>query len=172
MAKGRRNGRKGRVHACNEAARTLRASTAWFAGQKEAFQAAMDGAALETSLGILIRTVVEQSKDDRRCAFFRVRPSGTELEHLVGMGDAYARYVDGIKIGPDSVQCAFAAWSGQPVITPDVEKDPLFKPWLWFAREFEFRACWSFPVETSAGKIVGVFTMYFKAPRQPTARNR
>jgi PAS domain S-box-containing protein len=169
MPKQRRNTS---VHARNETERALRRSAAWFAGQKEAFQVAMDGAALETSLGILIRTAIEQAKDSRRCAFFRVRPNRIELEHVVGMGDAYARRVDGFKIGPDSLSCGLAAWSGQPVIIPDVEEEPHCKPWLWLAREFDFRACWSFPTETSAGKIVGTFVMYFKAPRRPTARDR
>jgi PAS domain S-box-containing protein len=88
------------------------------------------------------------------------------------MGDAYAGRVDGLEIGPKSLACGLAAWSGQPVITPDVEDEPRWKPWLWLAREFHYRGCWSFPVETSAGKIVGTFAMYFKTPRRPTARDR
>jgi hypothetical protein len=41
------------------AEQALRRAEAWFAGQKEAFQAAMVGASLETSLDILIRTAIE-----------------------------------------------------------------------------------------------------------------
>jgi len=151
------------------AAEALRRAEAWAAGQKEAFQAAMDGAPLETSLDILIRTAIEQAESDRRCAFFRVSLDGTELCHVVGMGDAYARRVDGFKIGPDSLACGLAASTGQPVITRDVEEEPRWKPWLWLAREFDYRGCWSFPVETSAGKIVGTFAMYFQTPRVPIA---
>jgi PAS domain S-box-containing protein len=169
MPKQRRNAS---IHVRNETERALRRSAQWSTGQKEAFQAAMDGAALETSLGILIRTAIEQAKDSRRCAFFAVRSNGIELQHVVGMGEAYHRRVDGFKISPNSLACGLAAWSGQPVITPDVEEEPRWKPWLWLAREFGYRGCWSFPVETSVGKIVGTFAMYFNAPRQPTARDR
>jgi GAF domain-containing protein len=49
-----------------------------------------------------------------------------------------------------------------------VTEEPLWKPWVWLATEFDYRACWSFPVETSSGKIVGTFAMYFKKPRDPT----
>ena len=58
----------------------LRRTAAWVAGQKAAFQAAMDGAPLQTSLGILIRTAIEQAEDDRRCGFFRVSPSQRYLK--------------------------------------------------------------------------------------------
>jgi hypothetical protein len=30
------------------------------------------------------------------------------------------------------------------------------------------RGCWSFPVETSTGKLVGSLAMYFRQPREPT----
>src|SRR6202011_211408 len=59
-----------------------------------------------------------------------------------------------------------------PVITPDVTKDPSWKPWLWLAEKYNYRGCWSFPVETSAEQIVGTFAMYFKEPREATARDR
>ncbi len=34
----------------------------------------------------------------------------------------------------------------------------------------DYRACCSFPVETSTGKVVGTFAMYFKEPRECTPR--
>ncbi|HUQ07456.1 MAG TPA: chemotaxis protein CheB [Kofleriaceae bacterium] len=36
----------------------------------------------------------------------------------------------------------------------------------------EYGDAWSLPVETSAGKLVGSFAMYFAEPRRPTARDR
>jgi two-component sensor histidine kinase len=169
----RRPGKSASVSSQHKKAKeALRRSKAWFVGQKQAFQHAMNGAPLDASLGILIRTAIEQAENDRLCAFYRVSPDGTELYHVVGMTDAYARSANGLKIGPDSLACGLAAWRKQPVITFDVEKEPRWKPWLWLAREHGCRACWSFPVETSAGKIVGSFAMYFKEPRKPTALDR
>ena len=51
-----------------------------------------------------------------------------------------------------------------------VTEEPLWKPWVWLATQFDYRACWSFPVETSSGEIVGTFAMYFKKPREPTEK--
>ena len=88
------------------------------------------------------------------------------------MPQDYAECVDGFKIGAESLACGLAVHTGQPVITPDVTKEPRWKPWLWLAEKYEYRGCWSFPVETSAGKVVGTFAMYFKEPREATPRDR
>jgi two-component sensor histidine kinase len=155
-----------------EADAALRRREAWLAGQKEAFQRAMNGDPLGVSLEILIRTALEQAEDDRRCAFYLASPDNTELRHVAGMPPSYARCVDGFKIGPESLACGLAAWKAQPIITKDVTEEPLWQPWLWLAREYGYRGCWSFPVETSAGRVVGTFAMYFKEPREPSSRDR
>ena len=103
-----------------------------------------------------------------RAAFYIA--DGAKLHHVAGMPQAYARCVDGFAIGPQSLACGLAAATGQSIITRDVTEEPLWKPWLWLAEQFDYRACWSFPVETSSGKIVGTFAMYFKKPRDPTER--
>ena len=87
------------------------------------------------------------------------------------MPEAYAKCVDGCAIGPESLACGLAASSGQPIITRDVVQEPLGQPWLWLAKQFDYRACWSFPVRNSAGKIVGTFAMYYKEPREATQRD-
>jgi PAS domain-containing protein len=149
----------------------LRESEIWLAGQKEAFQAAMNGAPLPESLNILIRTAIAQIGGDARCAFYRVDANGDELRHLTGMPEDYARDVDGFRIGPDSQACGLAVHTGEPRITADVHEDPLWREWLWLAQKYEYRGCWSFPVKTTAGKVVGTFALYFKKPRAATSRD-
>jgi GAF domain-containing protein len=39
---------------------------------------------------------------------------------------------------------------------------------LSLAREAGYRACWSFPIETPARKILGTFAMYYEEPREAT----
>jgi PAS domain S-box-containing protein len=150
----------------------LRESEAWLGGQKEAFQAAMDGAPLDVSLGILIRTAVTQAESERRCAFYAANPGGGTLRHVVGMPDDYARQVDGFVISGESLACGLAVARGEPVVTADVEQEPRWAPWLWLAQAHDYRGCWSFPVETAAGTLVGSFAMYFREPHEPTPRDR
>jgi signal transduction histidine kinase/CheY-like chemotaxis protein len=150
----------------------LRESEVWLAGQKEAFQAAVNSAPLKTSLAVLIRTAIEQIGDGARCAFFIANASETELHHVTGMSDTYAKDVDGFKIGSDSLACGLAVYNRQPVITSDVREEPRWRQWLWLAQKHGYRGIWSFPVETSAGKVVGTFAMYFEEPRQATSRDQ
>jgi GAF domain-containing protein len=127
---------------------------------------AFNHVSLSDLLDVLVRTVIEKGKGEARAGFYIA--DGAKLHHVAGMPEAYARCVDGFAIGPQSLACGLAAATGKPIVTRDVTEEPLWKPWLWLAAQFDYRACWSFPVETSSGKIVGVFTMYFKKPREAT----
>jgi PAS domain S-box-containing protein len=158
-----------------EVARTsnaLRQGQAWLSGQNEAFRAAMNDEPLDVSLGILVRTAIDQAESERRCAFYIADRAGEMLRHVVGMSEAYARHVDGFVISAESLSCGLAAALREPVLTADVEREPRWAPWLWMAREADFRGCWSFPVETATGTLVGSLAMYFREPRVATSRDR
>ena len=143
----------------------------WLAAQMEAFQAAVRGAPLDVALGILARAAAKQWDSGVRCAFYMVNRDGTELHHVSGMAESYAECVDGFKVGSDSLACGLAVHTGCPVITPNVLNDPLWQPWLWLAKEYDFRGCWSFPVETEEGRVVGTLALYFPAPRQASPQD-
>ena len=140
-------------------------------GQNEAFQAAMSGEPLQTSLGALVRTAVRRFGSKSRAAFYVTHDAGETLSHLVGMSDTHARDVEGFKIGQDSLVCGLSICTREPVISPDVTEDPRWQPWRWMAQKHEYRACWSFPVCTKDGPILGSFALYFSEPRDPTAQD-
>src|SRR5262245_3921337 len=70
-----------RTAALRESEAALRENEIWLAAQKEVFQAVVNGASLEASLGILIRTAVDQWGNDTRCAFYMADADGAELHH-------------------------------------------------------------------------------------------
>ncbi len=144
-----------------------RGNGVWLKGQNQAFRAALDGKPIGVTLGKLTATATAELGDDVRCAFYRADSEGRTLHHVVGMPESYARQVDGFPIGEDSLACGLAAGTALPVITADVREDPRWQPWLWLAEEYGYRGCWSFPVETTAGELVGTFTLYFPEPRSP-----
>lgn len=129
------------------------------------------GTSLNALLDVLVRAAIEYAEGKARAAFYVANASGTGLHHVVGMPEAYARRVDGFAIGPQSLACGLAAAIRLPVITPDVIEEPRWKPWLGLAQEFDYRACWSFPIETPTGKIAGTLAMYYKEPREATPRD-
>ena len=137
--------------------------------QKEAFQAAINGAPLEDSLGILAGIVTEETAGEARTAFYIADPDLTCLHPIRGAGDmpeSYLKQVEGFVIGKDSLACGLATATGRPVLTRDVFEEPLWKPWGHLAKEHDFRGCWSFPIETRDGKPVGTFAMYFTTARE------
>jgi len=162
--------RVGAAQALRASERTSRRKQVWLEAQNEAFHAAMNGAPLEASLGILARAAVDQADGERRCAFY-LTEDGEALRHVVGMPEAYARRVDGFRVSPESLACGLAVSLGRPVITRDVLDEPRWQPWLKLARDYGYRGCWSFPVETTKGKLVGAFAWYFAEPREPMAED-
>lgn len=144
----------------------------WMAARSEAFRIAASGASLDLSLDCLVKAVREHTYGDARCAFYVVDVTGTTLHHVTGMPAKYAQCVDGFKVSRDSLACGLAVYSAQPVITPDVTKESRWQRWLWLAEEYGYRGCWSFPLETPTGKVVGTLAMYFAQPREATPRDR
>jgi two-component sensor histidine kinase len=140
-------------------------------GQKEAFQAAIDGAPLHDSLGILARMVAEETAGTARTAFYIADRTITCLHPLAGAGDmpeSYLKRVDRFPIGHESLACGLATAVGRPVLTRDVLEEPLWTPWVHLAKEYDFRGCWSFPIETRDRKPIGTFALYFREPRAAT----
>jgi PAS domain S-box-containing protein len=156
------------AHERKLAENALRESEAILAGQKEAFQAAMDGRPLAACLSPLVPTAVAHF-GHARAAFYMLRSDGpAALLHVTGMSDAYARHVEGFKIGPESLACGLAAEKADAVIAPDVDQDPRWEPWLWLAHTHGYRSCWLFPVQAIGGPVLGTFALYFPKPRTPT----
>jgi hypothetical protein len=136
--------------------------------QLRKLSAAGNGASLADLLEVLVHSAIDLTGGKARAAFYRANANESELHHITGMPQAYARHVDGFAISGQSLACGLAAFKRQPIITPDVIAEPRWKPWLWLAKEFDYRACWSFPIETSAGKLFGTFAMYYKDPTEAT----
>ena len=64
--------------------------------------------------------------------------------------------------------CGLAVAERRAIITPDVTEEPRWKEWVWLANQFGYRACWSFPVATSSGRVLGSFAMYYAEPHEAT----
>jgi hypothetical protein len=106
------------ITARKRAEEVLREREAWLASQREALQAALNGAALEKTLGVLVRSATDDLSQGTRAAFFLANEKGRTLHHVVGMSAEYAEAVDSFKIGPDALACGLATHTSQPVPQP------------------------------------------------------
>ena len=80
---------------------------------------------------------------------------------------AYCGAIDGLTIGPGQGSCGTAAFTNERVIVEDVMEHPFWERYRGLARAAEVRACWSEPIRSRKGTVLGTFAMYYRTPRAP-----
>jgi GAF domain-containing protein len=86
-----------------------------------------------------------------------------------GMSEAFNRAVDGLSVADGVGSCGTAAFRGQRVVVEDVLDHPNWANHQDLARKAGLRACWSEPIRSSQGRVLGTFAMYRRFPSTPTA---
>ena len=84
-----------------------------------------------------------------------------------GLPDFYNTALEGIEIGQGIGSCGTAAFTGKRVIVEDIATHPYWAPYKLLAAEAGLGACWSEPVLSASGQVVGVFGIYHHAAHQP-----
>ncbi|MFT3710240.1 MAG: ATP-binding protein [Archangium sp.] len=92
-----------------------------------------------------------------------------KLAAAVGLTNTYLEAVDGIAIGPTVGSCGRAAFTGEPVITVDIETDPNWAPFRDLTGPEGLSACWSRPIKSRRGDVVAVLALYSRVPGAPNA---
>jgi formate hydrogenlyase transcriptional activator len=85
---------------------------------------------------------------------------------------AYVDALDGVAVGPSEGSCGTAAYRNEPVIVPDVTTDPLWAQYRDIAIAHGVRACWSTPIRSSTGSVLGTFAVLSSEPGSPTPDQR
>ncbi len=143
------------------------------AGQKRVLELLVQGAPLPDVLDALCEVVEGQGRDYLLATILLLDEDGQRLRSVAGRRAPadYARAVDGLRIGPCVGSCGTAAFRGESVVVADIAADPLWAvaPDLReLALGHGLRACWSTPLLSSQGKVLGTFAVYFSTPRRPS----
>jgi len=114
--------------------------------------------------------LVEELASGALTSILLLEPKANQLRHgaAPSLPIAYTKAIDGIAIGPCVGSCGTAAYSAKPVIVSDIASDPLWANFRDLALGHGLRACWSTPIISSAGKVLGTFAIYYREPRSPT----
>src|SRR5438093_4989215 len=114
--------------------------------------------------------LVEELASGSLSSILLLDPKTNQLRHgaAPSLPIKYIEAIDGLVIGPCVGSCGTAAYRAKPVIVSDVASDPLWADYRALALAYGLQACWSTPMPSSAGKVLGTFAIYYREPRSPT----
>src|ERR1700730_15038176 len=146
---------------------------ALLAGENEVLEMVAKGDSLADILDKLCLLVEEQSTGVL-ASILLMDPNGKQLRHGAAphLPKTYTEAIDGAFIGPSVGSCGTAAFRAEQVIVSDIATDPLWTDFRELALTHSLRACWSTPIFSSEGKVIGTFVMDYREPRAPTAREQ
>ncbi|OQW40877.1 MAG: histidine kinase [Proteobacteria bacterium SG_bin4] len=114
-----------------------------------------------------IALMYEARHPGMRCSMLEL--SGNKLMHggAPSLPQAYCEAVHGLENGPSVGSCGTSTFTGQRVLVENIETDPKWAKIKQFALPHGMRCCWSEPVKSSSGKVLGAFGMYYDHPALP-----
>src|SRR5712692_6708231 len=142
---------------------------AFRAGQKKVLEMIASGAPLGEILTSLV-LLIEAQSPEMLCSVLLLSDDGNHIVHgaAPSLPEQYVKAIDGDPIGPKNGSCGTAMYRGKPVIVTDVLEDPLWEDYRDLASASGLRACWSTPILSARGKVLGSFAMYYRRPQAPT----
>lgn len=124
---------------------------------------------MATTLDAIIQTVERLSTSGVLGSVLLLSEDGRTLRHgaAPNLPTAYNEAIDGIAVGPSVGSCGSAIHCGKPVHVSDIASDPLWTDFRDLALAHGLRACWSTPIRSASGAVLGTFAMYHREPREP-----
>jgi len=119
-------------------------------------------------LDSIVRTI-ESRRNGLICSILLLGEEGKHLRlgAAPSLHKDYSAAIDGIEIGPASASCGTAAFTRELVVVSDIATDPLWDAYRDLALSHNLRACWSQPILSSTGAVLGTLAMYYEKPRKP-----
>lgn len=150
----------------NSAAANLLQETALLEFSNAILQRVLNGAPLLDVLNF-IACGIEAVESEVSCSILLLDESGRHLQHGVAptLPEAYCSAVDGLEIGPMVGSCGTAAYRGESVFVGDIATDPLWANFKGLALGYGLAACWSSPIKSTRGKVLGTFAVYWPTPQ-------
>jgi PAS domain S-box-containing protein len=146
---------------------------ALLANQQQVLEFIAQGRALPEILEALARFIEERS-DRAKCSILLLDSDGKHLRlgAAPSLPASFIQFADGWLIGPRAGSCGTAAYRGQQVISVDIATDPLWVDFAdGFVNEQGLRSCWSTPILSIGGQVLGTFAMYYAEPKTPGPRD-
>ncbi|OGT99209.1 MAG: histidine kinase [Geobacteraceae bacterium GWB2_52_12] len=127
--------------------------------------------ATDANLPELLTHIVQYVEQECENSICSVLLADEDCQHLYhgaapSLPDNYNKAVNGLRIADGMGSCGTAAYLRQRVIVEDIETSPYWKGFAP-AREAGLRSCWSEPVISATGELLGTFAVYHREPSLP-----
>ena len=148
-----------------------RRAEALLTGEKHLLEMTAAGSSMSDILAALCR-LVEVATDGCYCSVVLVDADGARLEHgaAPSLPASFIDLIIGRPVNADLGPCAMATHLNEQVIAADLALETRWAEHAWcpMAMAHGLRACWSTPISSTTGKVVGAFAIYYDKPRSPT----
>src|SRR4029077_3154294 len=140
----------------------------FYAGQTRVLEMVASNAPLPEILTNLV-LLMEAQEEGMICSILVLSADGIRVRHgaAPSLPEAYVTAVNGAPIGPRNGSCGTAMYLKKPVVVTDVMTDPLWADYRDLAEFCGLRACWSTPIFSHQGDVIGSFSMYRQGQRGP-----
>jgi PAS domain S-box-containing protein len=140
-------------------------------GQRQVLELIASAAPLGAQLEQIV-LLIEAQAPAMICSILLFDPERRTLKTgaAPNLPEAFVRAIDGSLIGPNAGSCGTAAYRAERVIVEDIATHPAWDDYRALALPSGLRACWSSPIVSSAGAVLGTFAMYFREARGPDER--
>ncbi len=104
------------------------------------------------------------------CSIMLLDNDGQHLRNgaTYGLPDFFVKAIDGLPVGEGMGVCGSAVFFGHRVIIPDVHTHPWTTAFSDLAERAHIASCWSQPIYSAQGQVLGTFALYNNEARNPT----
>src|SRR5262245_56095306 len=143
------------------------------AGEKRVLELIAGGNPLGSVLDAICRVVEEISRGSA-CSILLLDTKGERLCQgaAPSLPTTYTGQFDGREIASCWGPCGTAAFRKEQVIAADISADPLWEGCRGLALAHGLQACWSTPIFSSEGKVLGTFAILSREPCRPTPKDQ
>lgn len=126
------------------------------------------GGSLDEVMSLVIESV-ESIYPKVMCSILLMDEEG---KHLISgaapsLPDFFTNAINGVKIGMNVGSCGTAAFTGKRVVVEDIATHPYWENFKGIAAEAGLGSCWSEPILSASGKVLGTFAIYRKGSSVP-----
>jgi PAS domain-containing protein len=130
----------------------------------------------DEQLSVILEAIVlgvERENPALICSILLLDKAGKHLLHgaAPSLPDFYNSAINGIEIGLNVGSCGTAAFINERVIVDDTQSHPYWVAYKKLASKAKLGSCWSEPIRSKKGNVLGVFNIYHRDAHQPIEAN-